>query len=72
MYLDKQTKNIIKVVGFILIWILALGALIVFHNQREEKFNRAMDQYETCIKEQYETTPTAYYNLFHVYPKCTQ
>lgn len=70
MHLRKQTSDLLKICGIIILGIIILGALITFHNKREEKFNIAMEQYESCIKEQYETTPAEYYYHHNVYPKC--
>ena len=72
MHSRKQIKNSIMWVLVAIILLILLIAAITFSNKREEKFAAAIKEYELCIKDQYETTPTEYYNKFGEYPKCIE
>lgn len=59
-------ERILAVVGVVAI----CGVMLYLAAQRDKAVMQAADLYEKCVKEQYGTTPTAWYYEHGEYPEC--
>lgn len=67
---NNQLNNVVMFGTMAVFATFILIGLCMFSNWHSDKMNVAAKEYEACIKEQYETTPTEYYYQHGEYPKC--
>lgn len=67
-YSPRERKFII---GFTLLMVaVVLVAYIGWTVKRDEQLMKSMEAYEDCVREEYNTTPAAWYEENGEYPNC--
>lgn len=53
-----------------IVGVLAVSGVLHWSIQRDQKIMVAAEAYEQCVKTEYNTTPTAWYEAHGEYPIC--
>jgi len=66
-----NNKNIMfQKTAFILLLLLTMIIILQWADIREKKVMQSATVYEKCIRAEYNTTPSEYYNKHNTYPVC--
>jgi hypothetical protein len=68
--LNKKIMQKTKVIGTVIIIIIALAVFIEWTSKRDEKIMIAADKYEECVREEYGMSPSKWYAEHGEYPTC--
>lgn len=69
--MNLQDNSVTKWICGTLIALCAIAAYIHWTDQNDKLREVAVQKYETCVRDQYHTTPAAWYNEHGEYPDCT-